>query len=372
MALGTILGIGSSAINAGISAAQSNNAAERNYQYNEKSANNADQRTRKLYKDLYSPSATIEQLQEAGLSPSLYASNGAGTTGTSGAQGGGTGGTGAPIYTPMDLAGAEAAQAQARKLNAEADVIEGKNERGRTEIENLILEGGGIKAETAYKKILSIGEDLKNQINEGSIEDQIRNIQLQGTLWEKQIEVYTAQIDLSKQEFNWNKETWNDRKKQILEQNTLLAKQAYLAEAQANLAQSNIKLNEKQIEKFNAEIDRLAQETAIEWAQLEINKKSQEAQQEWYKSQDEKWRKELQQSMVQFNSEWRNKVNMFNTDWTNKERQVNAEIKYDAKKTEYVQEHEDDRNKRDNNAKFIGLGMKGFAASMLYIEDTKY
>ena len=56
--------------------------------YNEQAAENADERTRALYNDLYSPEAKARQLRQAGLSIGLmYGQGGAGgTTSTAGAQ----------------------------------------------------------------------------------------------------------------------------------------------------------------------------------------------------------------------------------------------------------------------------------------------
>lgn len=110
--------------------AQRENMALQHY-YNELSANNADQRTRALYNDLYSPSAQVSQLKASGLSPSIYSSSGlAGKQGVSGAQGQGVG---LPTFQSADyssfgrdlLAGVKAdadiAVAQAQKDNIEAD-----------------------------------------------------------------------------------------------------------------------------------------------------------------------------------------------------------------------------------------------------------
>lgn len=83
-------------------------ARQENYTYNELSAQNADKRTRALYNDLYSPQAQIEQLKEAGLSPSIYASNGiAGKSGVSGAMGNGASGISPNVF---GINGVEAAQ----------------------------------------------------------------------------------------------------------------------------------------------------------------------------------------------------------------------------------------------------------------------
>lgn len=60
---------------------------ERNYEWNEKTAREADKRQRKQYHDLYSPSAMMKQYAAAGLSPSLMMSGGQSAVGQSSAQG---------------------------------------------------------------------------------------------------------------------------------------------------------------------------------------------------------------------------------------------------------------------------------------------
>lgn len=63
---------------------------KRNFYWNEKAADIADQRTRAQYQDLYSPQAQMEQYAAAGLSPSMMMSGGQSAVGGTpqGAQGG--------------------------------------------------------------------------------------------------------------------------------------------------------------------------------------------------------------------------------------------------------------------------------------------
>lgn len=59
----------------------------RNFYWNEKAAESADQRQRKQYEDLYSPQAMLKQYAAAGLSPSMMMSGGQSAIGSSSAQG---------------------------------------------------------------------------------------------------------------------------------------------------------------------------------------------------------------------------------------------------------------------------------------------
>lgn len=97
-----------------------------NYELGEKAAENADKRTRALYKDLYSPQALLQQYQAAGLSPSMMFGGTPGQGGTSGAQGTGAAGPGA-VFSPLSmLEGAQVANlvAQTKKTEAETRNID--------------------------------------------------------------------------------------------------------------------------------------------------------------------------------------------------------------------------------------------------------
>ena len=106
-------------------------AREDNYLYGEAAADAADKRTRELYSDLYSPQAQMQQIKEAGLSPSIYASGGiAGKSGVGGAMG--TGATGVNPTTfganPVDLSQVQLNSAMANKANAEARNLKANEE----------------------------------------------------------------------------------------------------------------------------------------------------------------------------------------------------------------------------------------------------
>lgn len=94
-------------------------AREKNFQTNEKAAENADKRLRAQYRDLYSPQALMNQYQAAGLSPSMMMSGGAPVVGQSSAQGhqsaGGSGG-----YPPSGI-GSALEYAQIANINADTE-----------------------------------------------------------------------------------------------------------------------------------------------------------------------------------------------------------------------------------------------------------
>lgn len=96
-----------------------------NYELNEQAAQNADARTRALYRDFYSPEALMKQYRAAGLSPSMMFGGTPGQGGMSGAHGAGTAGQ-AQAFMPMSML--EAAQvaniaADTKKKEAETGNI---------------------------------------------------------------------------------------------------------------------------------------------------------------------------------------------------------------------------------------------------------
>lgn len=145
--------MGSAAMNIGANAifTQYNNqkAAEReqqareNYEFGEKAANNADMRTRKLYNDLYSPQAQVQQIKRAGLSPSLFYGDGGGISGQAGAQGTGAAGVNPSIFgvpnadigsLAMNMAQIE--QIRAATENTKADTAKKQEETQSVELDN--------------------------------------------------------------------------------------------------------------------------------------------------------------------------------------------------------------------------------------------
>lgn len=139
-----------SLINNGISAGMGDYNRSQNFLYNEKSANAADARTRKLYEDLYSPKALLQQYKDAGLSPSLmFGGGGPGGTTVQGAQGEGASGIGTQTFgiNPVDLSQVKLANAQAENIKADTQLKEVNTEIAEIE-----------KSCNEVDKILKLGE----------------------------------------------------------------------------------------------------------------------------------------------------------------------------------------------------------------------
>lgn len=143
--MGLNAGIG--LINNRLAEQQATAAREANYHYGELAAQNADTRTRALYKDLYSPKALMKQYKEAGLSPSMMFGGTPGQGGMAGAQGTGTAGQ-PTAYMPISLmegAQLEMLKAQAEKTKAETENVKANTEKTNVEKEYQDLINGPLK-----------------------------------------------------------------------------------------------------------------------------------------------------------------------------------------------------------------------------------
>lgn len=125
----------SGALNNHFAGLREQQARQENYGYNEMAANSADARTRELYNDLYSPSAQIKQIKDAGLSPSMFYGDMAGVSGQTGAQGAGATGISPTTYgiNPLDIA-------QISKLDAETENIKANTQKVNEETKGVSIE----------------------------------------------------------------------------------------------------------------------------------------------------------------------------------------------------------------------------------------
>lgn len=246
---------GFNAQNNAAAASQASDARWENYLYNEMAADKADMRTRALYNDLYSPAAKIEQLKAAGLSPSLVAGEAAGAQGaTAGAQGQGAAGIatqtfGMPPASMMEIANATLALSEARKVNAEANTEEGKNERGQAEIANLW-------ADLKLKDAQATGQFIQNGLN-------ALKLQFESETYEnnKQIIEQTAnEIQARAQLTMW--QAMNENYKFTFETETYQDKKA-MVKAQLNNILSDTALKNANKELTDAQTAKVREETNI-------------------------------------------------------------------------------------------------------------
>lgn len=164
-----------------------NRAREANYKYNEMAAKEADKRQRAQYKDLYSPQAQMQQLQEAGLSPSIYASGGmAGKSGAGAIMGNGASGVNPNMYAAQPVSALEAAQiaqlsAETEKTKTETENISKDTELKGQEIINIIADsknkGIQFRLMTAQSDLAEINAETAAQTMQTSIERAYYNTQ---------------------------------------------------------------------------------------------------------------------------------------------------------------------------------------------------
>lgn len=132
---------------------------ERNFYWNEKAADNADKRRREFYADIESPKAQVQQLLEAGLSPSLMYGDMGGSSGTAAPQGAGVSGAypSGSMVDPKALAEIELMQAQTKNINEDTVT---------TEIQNNIKKLSATRFEKEWNLLNTTwygkGEDVKS------------------------------------------------------------------------------------------------------------------------------------------------------------------------------------------------------------------
>ncbi len=224
----------------------------KSWKLNERSANNADLRTRSLYHDLSSPTAQVEQLKQAGLSPALlYAKGGVGGSAIGGAQA-------APatsqVGTIFDLLNAKLTEAQinninadTNKKNAETEGTKATTKKTDAEIQNLLEQNGLIKLNKDYQALCN---DVKTYEKVFAQETTETNIAIK----ERTLENLTSQGKKLAEEA---KTAGADA---IVAQSTIDARimaatqQVAINKMQLAAMKSNIRLNDATIEKIKADI----------------------------------------------------------------------------------------------------------------------
>lgn len=284
-------GIASTYINNKMASQREEVARRENYEYNEKAADAADERQRAQWKDMYSIGAQAQQYKQAGLSLSAMYGGGAGQGGATAPQGGGAAGIEPNVYGFPGTHFAQAAliEAQARKTNAEADVIQGKNEMGIAEIEQKMSQSGYYKSATRLADTDTALREIEKYVKEETIDDQINSV---AALAEKakndsQKAFYDAQ--LKKQEFEFNKEVWNERVKGVINQNAKLVAETLYTDALRSKT-------ETEKEAIQNEIMQKWEQIYINWQHADIARASQEAQQKFWEQQIENMTEQLKQS----------------------------------------------------------------------------
>lgn len=277
MLLGTLGNLAMQGLSYGINqaTAQKNNEmsyemakkqAALNHKYNEMAAENAYKRQLQYYGQTQSAQARLQDLKEAGLSPSLMGSGAFGTGGGSTPQGGGASGQGIQTYgiqqmNPLDLANLELIKAQTRKTNAEADTEGGENDRGQAEIEKLkadiqeaLKKAGAAEAESQYTKALTTYQNLNNTLKEMTISHDYNRIveESKKAMWDAVEAMHSA--NNAGLEFKWNEETFEERKKQLSEQTKLITQNMLTSKATEHLTKEQANAVQHQVNKWYLDV----------------------------------------------------------------------------------------------------------------------
>lgn len=256
-----------------------------NHLYNEIAANNADTRTRALYNDFYSPQALMQQYLEAGLSPSLMFGGTPGQGGMSGAQGAGGAGLQTPFYGISALEAAQISnlQAQTKKTEAETETIEGTNERGYAEIQQVLKQTGKIEAETVYQNLVNQWQEIENYVQTNTADLRIEELEEQVDVLEWTAKNMKYQAKLNRLEFDVQSQTAADRVRMVHEQVGNIIADTALKVAGKNLAEEQIKEVRAHINYMNKMLEIETSHLNNEYfmldyqrMQIEANKKYQE------------------------------------------------------------------------------------------------
>lgn len=268
--LGTLLGIGGNLLGGAINNIWGLNmqrqARQENYELGEQAAQNADARTRGLYKDLYSPQALMKQYKEAGLSPSLMFGGTPGQGGTAGAMSSGANGP-SNTYMPISmLEGAQIAKTMAETKNVEADT---KNKETQNE---------NIQADTATKW----ANAGLTKVSTALAEEQVKTQQWQNYITSETSRFTIGQAASLAEEAAYSaiSASFSIINSQVKAEVAEATKQAQIEQAIANvewtnaktlLENSNIRLNQQKIIESAAIIDKWREEVAQGWKSLEID-----------------------------------------------------------------------------------------------------
>lgn len=276
MPIGAVIGgmgnILSAEINNSHAAQREHAARQENYYYNEKAADKADQRTRALYHDLYSPQAQIEQIEAAGLSPSIFASGGlAGKSGVSGAQGSGASGISPNVYG-VDPIGAALAASQIAKTKAETKNIEANTPN---------IQKQGLLIDAQVKKTLAEAGYTEAVTEMTNIQKQLHGLMYTIEQW-KYDEGITQEMIESEARNLYNTSLLNEELhnqaniKTKLDNATFKDNVKYIALQNAQIT-SDIFLKESQVQLNNTQAQALLENLIIDWYKADTQRLSEKA-----------------------------------------------------------------------------------------------
>ncbi len=257
-------------ISGGINQLYAEKNRQANFKLNEQAADNADKRHRQQFHDLYSYSAQMKELKNAGLNPALMYGGASGQGGATAPQGMGAGGVQAG-YSPMDLM--NLAQIENIKADTEGKKIENQNKQDEidADIALKLSQAGMYKASEAYKSVQTEREQLALTVDTATTEDQIKERQNRANkmFWESWLVAYECRSAKAKAEVD--EATIQTRIK------TETAKYKEIL--------TNIRVGESVVNLNYATAEDMASRLGLAYEQAEIQRLSYEAQKQWFEDQ---------------------------------------------------------------------------------------
>lgn len=259
-------------------------ARAENYRYGEMAAQNADQRTRALYKDLQSPQAMMKQLREAGLSPSLMYGGEMGGSVGQGAQGSGAAGISPNVFgvPPIEMAQIGLMQAQTEKVKAETENVETNTDKQKAEIDKLVEETKNEQLKQVYNELnntlAQMDVNLKGSYGEEQIKTDLANTAAQTENLKATLESLVAEGKIKRESAD---SIIQYNKNRLVEQTA----EIFLKDTQAKLAQANIALTKDQSKQLIADI-------AFKEGIVDIGRKKVHIDRDKLNAQVEQWAKE--------------------------------------------------------------------------------
>lgn len=224
----------------------------------EEMAKKAYDRQVNYYTAFQSPAAMMRQYAEAGLSPSVMASNG--VSGGSGINVGMGQAAGASVGSVpgSNTAVGQAALAQAELAHEQANALRGENKHGSAQIAQMLAEAGYKDAAASYTNAQTTWQNFQNDILDETLEEQKDTIRYMSRKLEKEIRKLNGEIAGKELENIFNASTLQDRIDQTHQSYLNMVEQGILLKAELDLKRS--------------QIDQIKNAISQEWAKIDQTK----------------------------------------------------------------------------------------------------
>lgn len=248
---------------------------EHNFYYNEKAADNADNRKRAWYQDFETPAAMVRQLKEAGLSPSMMYGDMGGSSGVSAPQGAGVGGGAYPsgkILDPLTIANIANINADTKKKDAERDNLEQDTANKGQEYELIGAQINNVLKDTEYKQIGIKAMEISNEL-------QSLALKIEQYKWD---EGFTHEMIDSEARKLYNESFLSEEQWKLAENNRKLAQETFdtnvnIVSAQYSNLMQDLLVKSSQISLNEQQCTKLINDMSIDWFNAKVYNLSEEA-----------------------------------------------------------------------------------------------